>query len=373
MHRTLVAGFVALAACGGRTDDGSLTRLAREVPATARVVITVDGARVRGSWLASSARALRALLPAERGCVVEVALAANRAIVAQLEVGTLVVIATKTPSVECRALSNVRPGVWLATLDGAAAPAANDPRLSDRPDFAALRGQLAAPIAGVAPDGDLETGVTLASAAITPASAQLVLELETPARAEAVERWLREQLADAATKLGTASALIAPTTIQRDGAIVTARLATDPAAAERDGPIVIVAAIARVAARQGTPVAPAPSCRVTTWPVTCTDGTRFELKPELRSTVEAAVRAATPTARVAGGKPAGVRLGTIADDSVLAALGLRTGDAVIAIDNRKLDSREAIDELAGRLPRARELELTIERGTTTFELSYVVK
>jgi hypothetical protein len=312
-------------------------------------------------------------LPAERGCIVDVALAAERAVVARLAVGTVIVIAATTPEEPCRALSNVKPGIWLATLDGAAAPTADEPRLSDRPDFASLRRLLAAPIAAVAPDGDPATGVVFASASITPTSAELVVDLDSPGRAETVERWLRGELGSVISRLGDTAAVLAPTTITRDGAVVTARLTADRAAAERDGPLVIVAAIATASARQGAPVTPAPSCRPSTYAVTCKDGTRFELAPAMRPAVEAAVRDANLGPRVAGGKPAGIRIGTIADDSLLGALGLRTGDAVIAVDNRKLDSREAIDELAARLPRARTLELTIERGGTTLELSYFVK
>src|SRR6185503_9097736 len=106
----------------------------------------------------------------------------------------------------------------------------------------------------------------------------------------------------------------------------------------------------------------------TRWQIECRDGTVYSFGDSLRATIEAALRAANPTPRVEGGQPAGVRLGAIAEDTVLYALGLRTGDAVIALDDRRLDTRESLDDAVARLRHADRCSITVERGATTFEL-----
>jgi hypothetical protein len=376
MWTAAVAMVAALSAsaCGepGVGPD-PIDRLARVIPATARAVVAISPPRLRGTWLASSARAVRALVPSAHGCIVDVALASRRAMVAELAVGRLVVIVGR-PSIECRALSQVEPGIWLATLDGAAAPGENEPRLADRPDFASLRTRLVAPIAAVAPDGDPGSGALFGAATIAdPSHASLLFEFDSPERAAAAEAWLHDQLAAAARTLGDAGAVVEAITVRRDGVVVTATLAADSALAARDGPIVVVAAVAALAARSAIPPVTGPACVVSTLPVTCHDGLHFELPRSLRPTIEAALRAAHPTPRVDGGQPAGVRLGTVPADGVLAALGLRPGDAVIAVDGRHLDTRDAISEVVDKLRDADVFAVTIERVGGRHELRYVVK
>jgi len=359
-------------ACGDGTRGDPIGRLARELPASAQVVISIDPPRLRGTWIGSSVRAVRALVPAERACVVDVALAGDHALVAELPIGRVIAIATARP-VDCKSLSQVAPGVWLATLDGASAPVGKEPTLADRPDFRELRARLRAPIAAVAPDGDPPTGVLFASAAMTDAThGELAIELDTAAHAEDAERWLRARLDAAAAALGDSAGIVRAIGVRREAMTVSATLVADAATAGRDGPIAAVAAIAVAAARRAPPVSSAPTCAATPWPVTCRDGTQFELRRGLRSTVEAAVHAAHPAQRVAAGQPAGVRLGAIADDSVLTALGLRAGDAVIAVDGRRLDTVDALDDLGARLRWADAVSLTIERDSGTFQLRYAV-
>src|SRR5688500_13210733 len=147
-------------------------RRAKEIPARARLAGALDGTRLRDTWSGSAARSLRALVPPDRACVVDVALAADRAVIAGLAIGRVVVVATRR-KFECGALSQLERGVWLATLDGATAPEAREPRLADRPDFAELRAHLTAPLAAVAPDGDPASGIVFATAAASdPAHAE---------------------------------------------------------------------------------------------------------------------------------------------------------------------------------------------------------
>ena len=107
--------------------------------------------------------------------------------------------------------------------------------------------------------------------------------------------------------------------------------------------------------------------------MTCDGPLDRTVPADLRATIEAAVRDAHPAPRVESGQPAGIRLGELPADGVLAALGLRTGDAVIAADGRQLDTKDAIDDLARRLRTARSAAITIERGAATFELHYTVQ
>jgi hypothetical protein len=365
--------LVAIAACGGGGGGGdALGRLAKEVPASARIVVALDGARLRDTWIGSAARSLRALVPPDRACVVDAALAADRAVVAELAVGRVVIVATRK-RFECGALSQLKPGVWLATLDGAAAPAPHEPRLADRPDFAELRTHLTAPLAAVAPDGDPASGVVFGTAAATDAAhAAVVVQLADPAGAEAAERWIQARLA-AAKAIADVAPLVDGVTVTRDGRVVTATLATTPAIAARGGPAAVIAAVTGLADKRAAPVSTAPRCESTRWSIECHDGTRYAFGRSLRATIEAALRAASPTPRVEGGQPAGVRLGEIAPDTVLYALGLRTGDAVIAIDDRRLDTRESLDDAVARLRHADACSITVERGARTFELSYAVQ
>src|SRR5258705_5429004 len=131
--RFAAAMIVVAAACGhGRSGGDVIAKLAHEVPATARAVIAVDGARIRGTWLETSARAFAALVPPDRGCLLDAVLAADRAVIAELAVGRMIVIAADTVGT-CSALSRVRAGAWIATLDGATPPGPSDPRLDARP------------------------------------------------------------------------------------------------------------------------------------------------------------------------------------------------------------------------------------------------
>jgi hypothetical protein len=369
----LVASLAAACGRDGPPVD-RLDRLARELPATASAIVAIDGPALRGTWLARSAGAWHALVAADRGCVIDVALAAERAVMADVERGRVVAIATTQPF-ECRALSQVARGLWIATLDGAAAPDAKAPRLADRPDWPEVRARLAGPMAAVAPDGVWAANVVFAAAEVTDAThARLELQLDTTAHAEAAEAWLRDGLAAAGAALGEGGApLVGAVTVARDATTVTATLATEAPIAERGGPIVVVATVGALAARRAAPVAARPGCEATQWTVTCTDGTRFGVSPSLRATIEDGVRTAEPVVRVVNGAPAGVRLGAVAQDGVLYALGLRAGDAVIAVDDRRLDSVEAIDEAAEKLRRARKFTLTVVRAGASFELAYAVE
>ena len=366
---------IAVAACGGERAD-PIDKLARAVPATAERVVAVDGPRIRSTWLASAARSLAALVPADRGCIVDAALAADRAVVAELATGRIVVLAAR--KVDCRALSQIAPGLWLATLGGAPAPRPGEPRLVDRPDYPAVRRALVAgPIAGVAPDGVPAEHVVWATATIRDAtSATLTLELDTSERATATAAALRTAAAAAADRLGDGAPIVRAIEVSSNGHAVIANLRTDARTAAAAGPIVIVAAVAAVAARAAEPAAPvaAPSCAPTRWPVTCAnDGTRFTIKEALRPTVEAAVLAARPSRRVVGGQPAGVRINDVAPDSVLAALGLHTGDIVIALHGRRLDTPEALDHCAEALRTTDVVDLTVLRGPRSFELQVRVE
>jgi hypothetical protein len=301
-------------------------------------------------------------------------LAADRAVIAELAVGRIIAIAADRVGT-CTALSKVRAGVWIATLDGASAPAATEPRLDARPDFAELAGQLTAPIAAVAPDGVPDAGVVFASAAVTsPVRGVLAIELDTAERAARADAWFHAQIAAARPVLAESGAILDGITVAHAGTQVTVTAETDAATAGRDGPFVAVAVAGALASRHSLPaLETAPACVATHWPVTCTDALDRALPAGLRTTIELAVRDARPAPRVLAGQPAGIRLGEVPADGVLAALGLRTGDAIIAADGRQLDTADAIDELVRRLQTARTAAITIERGAATFELHYTVQ
>lgn len=372
--RPWVLACLLAAACGGGKRADRIPALAHEIPATARAVIAIDGARLRGTWLASSARAFAALVPPDRGCLIDAALTADRALVAELVVGRMIAIAADRVG-KCSALSQVAPGVWIATLDGAAAPAAAEIRLDARPDFAHLARELDAPIAAVAPDGVPDAGVTFAGATIArPTHGELTVELDTDEHAARADAWFHDQIAAARPVLAEAAGILDGITVAHAGTSVTVTVDTDAATATRDGPFVAVAVAGALASRRSLPaLETAPACVATHWPVTCTDALDRTLPASLRTTIEQAARDAHPAPRVEAGQPAGVRLGEVPADGVLAALGLRTGDAIIAADGRQLDTAEAIDDLVRRLHTARAVAITIERGAATFELHYTVQ
>jgi general secretion pathway protein C len=132
-----------------------------------------------------------------------------------------------------------------------------------------------------------------------------------------------------------------------------------------------------------TTTAPAASTRVAAQPeaqppawtgrVKQIDDDSFEVERQLiRDLISQ--RAQLPGVRVTpamkDGQLRGMRIGQARKDSLAAALGLRAGDVIEAIDGQPLSSSEVVLDAYGKLDTAAQVRITLSRGGQPTELDY---
>jgi hypothetical protein len=366
--RWAIAAVVATA-CSSAPDPWE--RLAKRVPAAAGVVVAIEGAKLRASWLGSSAKAVKALLPGDRSCVVDAAIESKRAIVAELASGRIVVVEGERG--DCKALSQVESGIWIATLGGAQPPAKDEPPLRARPDWSDVRAAIGtAPIVAIAPDGEPAVGMTAGTLAIGGAKGLAVLEIdmESDERATEAMGWIHRQIESAAAVVGDAGSAVQRTTVTRNDRAIRVVLIPEREVAAKVGPQLVVAAIAAAATRRQVVATTASlACPPPAHGITCEEGMRFAVPAAKQADVIAALSSQAGKPRVEAGRIDGFRLGEVGD--VVAALGLREGDIVRAIDDERVDDAGVPAALAEKFA-AKALTVVIERDGETAELRYIV-
>ncbi len=345
--------LLVAAACGGGPAPAPRARLLAQLPADATLVVVADGRALAAPRVRAVVDALRPRWPARLGCAIDAALGAEHAGFGLTAdgAGTLALV-TRAP-VACAALSEVAPGLWVASL-GAGRPGGAP--VSHLPRFARARPYLEGAALVVALD--LPLGRIVASARIEPLEGWLVVETR-PELAEAAAR----QLADVRARLAqdpVTAPLAGRVTITRAGAQVTARLPPGP---DADLP-----AIARALATALTrPPAKAPPAACPPPPyapplIDCRAG-KVLVVTSLAAAYAPIVTASAPV--FVREQVVGLRLTAPAP-----ALGLVAGDLVTALDGHALtDVAQVTAGLAAAVARDGITSVVVQRGGAPVTLS----
>ncbi len=374
LHRLVAALLAASAtigfgACGGGTAD-PIRRLAAHAGGAdgdpADLLLAVDGRRLAGTWVGDLARAALAILPADRRCLIDAVLRAPRALLVRRGAGWSVLLAGDDDP--CQALSRIAPGVLAGTVGGritvgAAAPAGEIDALATglRPAGLALVARAPARAGNAAGAADEDVP------ALVVVRAQLV-DGGDRARAQVSGRDVDQ------VQLAVGTALPSPA-LRIDGRgpdlAVTLELATQ---AQRDQvrlwlvgwlaarvALPAVAPVERAACPgRGDELDPAVACSE--------DGRRFTVGPDRAAALVAALAAAPLRPRVAGGRVDGLVVGDLEPVALLRALGWRSGDAVLALDDRPV--RDGADLGARFVPTVRPVRLTVRRDDRVLVIDY---
>ena len=328
---------VLATACGSAAvpdRDGVLAK----IPATAAVVIAADGRALAHGRIRPLVDALRPELPTALGCVIDAALASDHVAVGiGADRAFTIALASRAP-VKCRALSKLADGIWVATL-GDGVERADGASVASDPRFARARPYLGrAPIAVAA---QLAGGKVIATAQPEPLEAWLAFDADSVATATAAETRARDHLA----RLGKnpATAPLAGIAVTRTATQVKVTLGGALA-----GDLGIAAKA--VLAREREVAAPPPIACPTQLaaPVVECKAATFRIPPR----AELAPAELAPV--VANGAVVGFRLG-----QPLPALGLISGDLIVAIDGRIATALAQV-----RAALARDSSLAIRRGRT---------
>ena len=328
-------------------------RVLAAISSSVGLVIAAQGSVLASPRVRPIIDVLRPRWPASLGCVIDAALTSDDVALGVAPDGTTLAIATHAP-LHCPDLSRLGPDLYVATL-GVGHVAEAGKSVLDDPAFARVRRYLAtAPIAASA-ESALLGARFLATATVDPLEAWVAIDADAHG-AEVLEgrvTALVERMRHDPTTAGIAAHI----TVHRDGSQVIADFrSADVDLAPTARTIAAWIAHPPVAAVPADFACPASAIAPI---VACHDATDYTVRsmgaiPELLHDVRL-----DPV--VANGAVTGLRL---AGD--VAALDLRKGDQVIAVDNRPVTSHDQLFD--GMRKEARELKLCIRRGTAVATL-----
>jgi hypothetical protein len=132
----------ALVACSSRSTTPRERALA-QLPASAQIVAAADGPALASPSFRRVIDALRARIPAELGCVVDIGLTSEAVAVAiDPQVGTTIIVVTRAYVSRCPLLSKVGPDEYVATLGGGTIVSDRKAAVLDDPQWARARDYL---------------------------------------------------------------------------------------------------------------------------------------------------------------------------------------------------------------------------------------
>jgi len=342
-----VAASVGAAAC---RSPAPAERLLDLVPPGAAEVLVIEPPRLRGTWLEASLELVRARGRDAVDCAVDAALAADAVVVARARGGG-VLVAARGPAPVCPDLAPMRGG-WVAAYGDARLRRAGERRLRDDPAFAAMwRRAGAAPVRLIAPRGIAERGDLVGVVGRLDPRGDVWLELRfaSSAAAQAARAgWSGVARPDPA--LGGAGDLARAVEVAVRGDLVEARLDLGADRARRDGPLAAIA----IAGALGAPPRPVV--------------TRLAIDRIVAAEAAASAEPLEAIPILRDGRPRGVRVHAIGPGSRWAALGLVSGDAILAIDGAPA-TRDAVLDLWRRVARA-PVAVQIERRGVPLDLTY---
>ena len=347
-----VVMLVASVGCH-RARSTQRDRVLAAISSSVGLVIAAQGSVLASARVRPIIDALRPRWPASLGCVIDAALTADDVALGVAPDGTTLAIATHAP-LRCPELSRLGPELYVATL-GVGHVADAGKSVLDDPAFARVRRYLAtAPIAASA-ESALLGARFLATATVDPLEAWVAIDADAHG-AEVLEARV-QALVERMRHDPSTAAVAAHTTVHRDGPQVIADfrspdLELAPAvrtiASWIDHPPAAIAS--PDFACPASSIAPVVSCRDRTEYVVRSIGAIPDLLHDVRL---------DPV--VANGAVTGLRLG-----GDVAALDLRKGDQVIAVDNRPVTSHDQLFD--GMRKDQRELKLCVRRGAAVATL-----
>jgi hypothetical protein len=132
----------ALVACSSRTTTPR-ERALSQLPASAQIVAAADGSALATPTFRRVVDAMRARIPAELGCVVDIGLTSEAVAVAiDPQVGTTIVVVTRAFVGKCPLLSKVGADEYVATLGGGTIVSDRKAAVLDDPQWARARDYL---------------------------------------------------------------------------------------------------------------------------------------------------------------------------------------------------------------------------------------
>lgn len=350
--RAASALALALAACAAEPPPRE--RVLARIPASSIAVLAAGGPSLAHPRLRAVVDVLRPAWPSRLGCAIDAALAADHVALGISQARSATLVIESRAKVRCPALAKLADGLWVATLGEpeSVTGARGQPSVLDDPKFARARAYLvSAPIALTI---DVPGGSAIGTATAAPLEAWLALDVH-PLFADVIENRVRGYL-DGLRGDPATGPFASHVEVTRTGSQIVARLGgtidADLAGATR----AVLAAHARV-----TPVARASYlCPPIAPPlIACEPGNRLAvtaLGPAVTPLIDASL---APV--VANGSIDGLRL-----TAPVPALGLLTGDVVVAAQGRKVAHRIALAEILRRAHGS--LALTIVRDGTTIQL-----
>ncbi len=346
ISRAASALVLVLAAC--RTEPPPRERVLARIPASSIAVLSATGASLGHPRMRAVVDALRPSWPSRLGCAIDAALVADHVALGISPARSATLVIETRAEVSCPALAKVSDRMWLATLGE---PFGTEQvSVLDDPKFARARPYLAtAPIALAI---DVPGGSAIGTATAAPVEAWLALDVH-PLFADVTENRVRGYL-DRLRSDPATGAFASHIEVSRTGSQIIARFGGAPDADLAGVTRAVLAAHARVA----PVVRPSYLCPPIAPPL-------FACEPGNRLVVSALGAAVTPLIDaslapvVANGIVDGLRL-----TAAVPALGLLTGDVVLAAQGRKLAHRIALAEILRHAHGT--LALTIVRDGTTF-------
>ena len=340
---------LVVAACGGG-DPPARDRVLARIPATSMAVLAASGPSLAHGRLREVVDVLRPAWPTRLGCAIDAALAADHVALGISQTRSATLVIQTRAEVHCPALEKLADQLWVARLGEPDATTAGS--VLDDPRFARARPYLeTAPIAMML---EVPGGSAIATAAPAPLEAWLALDVH-PLFADVIEKRVRGYVEGLGADRATAP-FARKIVVARTGAQIVARLDGDVDADLAGATRAVIAAHGKVAPRARAsyvcpPIAPPL--------LACEPGNVLAfsaLGPAVTPLIDASL---APV--VANGMVEGLRL-----TAPVPALGLVTGDLVVAAQGRKIVHRIALAEI---LRHARgSLALTIVRDGTTIQL-----
>lgn len=352
--RAAPALAVAMLTAACAADPPPRERVLARIPASSIAVLAASGPSLAHSRIRAVVDVLRPAWPSRLGCAIDAALAAEHVALGITQARSATLVIDTRANVSCPALTKIADGLWIATLGAPdpGSPTAAAPSVLDDPRRARARSYLArAPLALAF---DLPGGAAIGTAAAAPLEAWLAIDV-LPLFADVIENRVRDYLAGLRSDPATGP-FASQIEVTRTGSQIVARLGgavdADLAAATR----AVIAAHSRVA-----PVARASYlCPPIAPPLlACEPGNRLAVTA-LGAAVTPLIDASLAPV-VANGVVDGLRL-----TAPVPALGLLTGDIVVAAQGRKVAHRIGLAEILRRAHGS--LALTIVRDGTTIQL-----
>lgn len=309
--------FTGVLACTSRSTTPRERALA-QLPANALVVAAADGPALSTPAFRRIIDATRARVPAELGCVVDVALTSEAvAIAVDPQVGTTIVVVTRAFVGKCPLLSKVGADEYVATLGGGSIVTERKQSVLVDPQWGRARDYLLHDPFAIAAElpGQHMLGVA------QPDPLDGWLTIDAPKSVDAIEKSLQSLRAE---KLA----------VKRKGTQLLVTLDRPTA----DDVIMLVTELARRAESSPSSAAPTLACVTNAALFTsCKDGTQYTAK-----SVPDALRAVTEGELVqviGGGDLAGLRV--VRDTPLI----LRAGDVIFGLGARRVTSKEQLADL----------------------------